>query len=187
MIYFSIFLFYTFISSSVLIYGIGINSIVEIGITKPKDFIYFVKTIITIILSSLFSWLIANYILIPIKLIEIYPLITFFVFIIINAFLESLVRITTGKNSVDFVVSFLIVLLSIGESYSILNTLIICFSCFISLLILIPFCLTFKNRVSNNSSKITESYYSYIFVFFAVLILILSVWDIIWINPGVQK
>lgn len=187
MIYLATFLYYTLISSSVLIYGIGINDVSEIGISKCKDLIFYIKTILCIFLTSLLSWLFTQYILVPLKVVELFPLIAFLIFTIINGFLESMVQITTGKKSVEFIVSYLIVILSIFETSNLLNTLIICFSCLISLLLLVPLCLTFKNTIIRNGNRIDENYYSLLFVFFSIILIVLTVWDIIWINPGVVK
>lgn len=187
MIYFSTFLYYTLISSSVLIYGIGINGLAEIGISKNRELIYYLKNIICILLSSLLSWLFSQYILIPLKLMELFPLFAFFIFVVINGFSESIVQITTGKKSVEYVVSYLIILLSVFETNSILNTIIICLSCFVSLILFVPFCLTFKNTITVNGKNLDENYYSLLFVFFSIILIVLTVWDILWINPGVIK
>jgi hypothetical protein len=55
------------------------------------------------------------------------------------------------------------------------------------MLIIIPFSLTFRRRICNNGRLLDEKYYSLYFFFLAILILILSVWDIAWLNPEVIK
>ena len=56
MIYFYTFLYYSLYSSVVLIYGIGLNKIAEIGIVKFKEPIYYVKCAISIISSAIKSY-----------------------------------------------------------------------------------------------------------------------------------
>lgn len=185
MIYINTFLYYTLFSSVVLIYGIGINRIAEVGVSKFFDFIYYVKSAFSIFFTSIASWFIVQYILIPLNLIEIYPLICLVVFITISSFLEALVRLTTGITSTEFVVSFLVVLLSITESTSIANTILICLSSFTALLLLIPLSLTFKKRVCSNGHFLDEKYYCLFFIFLAIIILAMSTPDFSWLNSEV--
>lgn len=185
MIYIQTLLYYTLFASSVLIYGVGINRIVEVGITKISSILYYVKAIITILSTSMLTWLISNFILLPLGLVELFPLIAFLIFILINTFIEALIRLTTGKSSTEFIVSFLIILLSVYESVTFLDTVIICVSCFMSLLLLFPLSITFKKRLCSNGQLLDERYYSFFFIFLTVIIIILSVWDIGWLNTGV--
>ena len=75
MIYLHTFLYYTFFSSVVLIYGIGLNKIAEIGIVKFKETIFYVKCAFTIISSSVIAWLMTYYLLVPLKITELFPLV----------------------------------------------------------------------------------------------------------------
>lgn len=187
MIYLYTFLYYALFSSVVLIYGIGLNKIAEIGIVKFKETIFYIKCAISIVSSALISWLITNYLLVPLKITELYPLVCFIVYASISMFLGSIIRLTTGRITSEFAVSYLVILLSIAESTSLLYTLFISLSSLLSMLIIIPFSLTFRRRVCSNGQLLDEKYYSLYFFFLSVLILILSVWDIVWLNPEVIK
>ena len=187
MIYFHTFLYYTLFSSVVLIYGIGLSKIAEIGIVKFKETIFYVKCAIAILSSATISWLITNYLLVPLKITELYPLVCFIVYASVSTFLGGIVRLTTDRTTSEFAVSYLVILLSIAESSSLLYTLFISLCSLLSMLIIIPFSLTFRRRVCSNGRLLDEKYYSLYFFFLAVLILILSVWDIVWLNPEVIK
>ena len=187
MIYFYTFLYYSLFSSVVLIYGIGLNKIAEIGIVKFKETIFYVKCAIAIISSSVISWLITYYILVPLKITELYPLVCFIVYAAISTFLGAIVRLTTGHKTTEFAISYLIIILSIAESSSLLFTLFISMCSLLSMLIIIPFSLTFRRRLCSNGRLLDEKYYSLYFLFLAVFILLLSVWDIVWLNPEVLK
>lgn len=187
MMFIDTFLYYTLFASAVVIYGIGINTVAEIGIYKMNQVTYFFKVIVSIFSSAVLTWIVTTTILTPLKLIELYPLVAFLIFICLNAFLEGLIRLTTGISSSEFIVSYLVVLLSISESTSIVNTIIICASCLIAFAILVPFCFTFKDRVKTDGYIIDEKYYSLFFIFLGLLILLMSAWDVLWITPGVIK
>lgn len=185
MIYIETLLYYTLFASSVLIYGVGINRIVEVGISKFSNILYYVKAIISILSTAMLTWLITHYILLPINLIEVFPLVAFLLFVCINTFIEALIRLTTGKATTEFVISYLIIILSVCESVTFLDTIIICVSCFIAILLLFPLSITFKKRLCSNGQLLDEKYYSFFFIYLAVIIIILSVWDIGWLNTGV--
>lgn len=187
MIYIYTFLYYSLFSSVVLIYGIGLNKIAEIGIVKFHETIYYVKCAIAIVSSSVISWLITYYLLVPLTITELYPLVCFIVYSTISTFLGAIVRLTTGRTTTEFAISYLVILLSIAESSSLLFTLFISLCSLLSMLIIIPFSLTFRRRVCSNGRLLDEKYYSLYFLFLSVLILLLSVWDIAWLNPEVIK
>ena len=185
MIYYYTLLYYAIFSSVVLIYGVGLNKIAEIGIVKFKDTIFYIKCAISIVSSSVISWLITHYLLVPLKITELYPLVCFIVYAAFSTFLGGIVRLTTGRATSEFAVSYLVILLSIAESSSLLFTLFISLCSLLSMLIIIPFSLTFRKRVTSNGRLLDDKYYSLYFLFLSVLIMILSVWDIIWLNSEV--
>lgn len=187
MIFIDTFLYYTVFSSVVLIYGIGVNRLTEIGTFEFNHITFYFKTLLSILSSIVLTWIITRFVLAPIGLIELYPLFALLIFICINSFIEALVRLTTGTSTTEFIVSFLIILLSLSESTSILDSFIICASCFASLLLLLPLIFSLKSRVFCNGKKQNERFYSYFFMFLALLIIIISVLDIAWLNPGVIK
>ncbi|MCR5188620.1 MAG: hypothetical protein K6C97_06755 [Treponema sp.] len=187
MIFVNTLLNYTLFSSILLFYGIGLNKTVEIGITKVSSLIFYVKSLITIFSTASITWLLTNYILTPINLIELFPLLCILLFICINIFVDSLIRLTSGITAPEYVVSLLIILISIFESTSFLNTTIICLSGLIAIIIMLPLGITFKKRICNNGRKLDERYYSLFFFFLAIIIIVISVFDTIWLQKGVIK
>lgn len=179
MIYLSTLLYYILFASVVLLYGIGTNKVVDLNTAKLTSFIYCGKIIISILVSSILSWFVTKGILVTLKLTELFPLICFLIYICINAFLEALIRLTTGKSATEFVFSYLVILLSVAESTNLLNTIIISISCIASFTLTIPFILAFKNR---NKDTTTEKYFCRLFLFIAILILVISFCDVTWFN-----
>lgn len=175
-------LYYVFFSSSLLLYGIGINRVTQIGFSVKTEVTFYVKLILSIFCSSVLSWLVTYYILLPLGIIELFPIFTFLIYICINAFFEALIRITTNKSCSEFVLSFSIVLISILESSSLLNSLLICLCCLCAIIVVVPLIIAFKNKVCPEIKVINEKYYALFFIFLAVLILIFSVADVSWIN-----
>ena len=178
----STFLYYTFFSSVILFCGIGTNKILDLNLNKLKSITYCVKVVISILFSSLLGWFITKGILVPLKIAELFPLVCFLVYICVDTFLEALIRLTTGKSAAEFIFSYLVIVLSISESFSVLNILIITISCLCSFIGIIPFIMAFRKRNSDTKSDII---YCRLFLYLALLLLIISVWDIAWINPEV--
>ncbi|MCR4901095.1 MAG: hypothetical protein K5907_09815 [Treponema sp.] len=177
-------LYYICFASVVLIYGIGTNNVIDLRMQKLNDITYAVKLFISILVSSMLSWFVTKGLLVPLKLTELFPLTSFLIFICINAFLEALVRLTTKRSSTEFVFSYLVIVISVFESTSFINTVAISVSCICSFLFIIPFILAFRR---NNGKQNTESYYCKLFLYIAILILVISVFDVMWLNPGVIK
>lgn len=184
MIYVSTFFYYVCFASSILIYGIGINKTAEIDFLKNKDLFYFIKVLLSILLSSIFAWLIASKILVPLNLAELYPFTSLLVYLVVSLILDLLVRYFTKKSTTEFILSYLTVLLSISESTSLLNTILICISTLIAILIFVPLVYSFRKRNLKNIEQ-PEVYMSRLFIFIAIIILVISSWDFMWINPEV--
>ena len=176
------FLYYSFFASVILFSGIGTNKILDINFDKLKSITYCSKIIISILLSSLVGWFITKGILIPLKSAELYPLVCFLVYICIDAFLEALIRLTRGKSAAEFIFSYLVIILSISEGFTVLNVLVIATSCLCCFIGITPFIMAFKKRNSDTKSDII---FCRLFLYLALLMLALSVWDIAWINPEV--
>ena len=180
--YFEAFLYYSFFATVILFTGIGTNKLLDSKFDKLKNITYCGKILLSILLSSLFGWLITKGILVPLKITELFPLVCFLIYICIDAFLEALVRLTTGKSSAEFIFSYLLIILSISESLSIVNTLIISTGSIIATLGMIPFIMAFRKRNADTKSDLI---FCRLLLYFALLILGLSSWDIAWINPEV--
>ena len=176
------FLYYVCFASVILIYGIGTNKVFDLNLSKIKSVTFCTKILLSILVSSILCWLITKSILVPLKMEELYPLVGFLVYICINAFLEALIRLTTGKSATEFVFSYLVIILSICESTSFVNTIIISLSCLSSFALTMPFIAAFKQR---NNDVSNEKYFCRLFLYIAILIFVISVWDIMWINPEV--
>lgn len=187
MIYLYTFLYYTLFSSIVLFYGIGLNQLSVIGEKQSSQIIFLLKAVLSIYSTAILTYLIVTFILVPLELVEIFPVSCLLIFIAFNSFAEGLVRLTTGTDTTEFVISFLIVLISIFQTSSILDTLLICLSCLCAIFILIPFIHVFRKRLITFSQGFVEKYLCIFFIFLAILLIIISVFDVSWLNGGMLK
>ena len=178
----STFLYYTFFSSIILFNGIGTNKIIDLKLEKLQSITYCSKIVISIMLSAAMGWFVTKGVLGPLKMTELFPLVCFLIYVCIDTFLEALVRLTTGKSAAEFIFSYLLIILSISEGFSALNVIVITASCLCSFIAILPFIMAFKKR---NSDTKTDIIFCRLFLYLALLILLLSIWDIAWINPEV--
>ena len=103
------FLYYSFFASVILFSGVGTNKILDLNLNKLKSVTYCLKIIISIMVSSILGWLITKGVLVPLKITELFPLVCFLIYICIDAFLEALIRLTTGKSAAEFIFSYLVI------------------------------------------------------------------------------
>ena len=120
--------YYTFFTSVVFVYGLGINRAMTISEHPRKLFNGALKMFISVSSSTAISYLVASEVLIPVRLSEVYPLVAVLVFATISIFIESVVRITTKKSTAEYTASILSVLLGVAEGTSVLEAVLI--SCF---------------------------------------------------------
>ncbi len=184
MILLNTFLYYVCFASAILVYGIGIDKTTQVTYLKNVKFAFLLKILLSILISSLISWLIIDKLLIPLDLNELYPVICLLVFIFIATLLEGIFRITTKASSTEFVFSYMVVLLTVSESVYFLDTFFISLSCLISILILLPVVYAFKVRIIAEEDNL-DKYLCRLFLFLGILLLIFTVWDIMWMNPEV--
>ena len=187
MLYLNTFLYYTVFASSILVYGIGLCKTHEIGILKLPDVLFFVKAIASIYFTAILSWLVSSKILVPLQITDIYPLIIFLILVSISSFIECMVRLTTNNTATEFIISYLVVFLSISESTSCLQTVVICSGIICSIGIVFPFIISLIHRLCSNGYKLNEKFYSIVFIFLGIILLCFSVFDISWLNGGVLK
>ena len=181
------FLYYALYTSAVLVYGIGINK-ATVLCEKPRNVIlYLIKMIITVVTSSVLSYLATVYLLVPVHCTEIFPFACVLIFSVISVFVEALVRITAKTSAAEFAVSMLCVILAVNESSSLVTCLIISFSCVLSFFIFIPFLYAIQKRIEIARPATDFRNTSLIIISIALIMITLIVWNVSWLNPGVMQ
>jgi Na+-translocating ferredoxin:NAD+ oxidoreductase RnfA subunit len=180
--------FYFFLyCSAVLIYGIGLNRVAVLSRSMDKTlFFQIIKCTIVIFCSTVLTFVIIRELLIPAKLVELYPLIALLIFMSVSVFVEILMRITTGFITSEFAVSYLVILLTLNESINIIDSIIITAGCMLSFIIILPVLFSLRRRIEitrHRNDKIKKK--SLIMLTMAIIVICLSVWNVSWFNQGV--
>lgn len=181
------FFYYTLFSSAVLLYGVGLNRS-----TLISDFRSIIATLFkvfaSIFFTSILSWLFVSHILMPLKLIELYPFVVLLIYLIISVFLETIVRITAKVVTSEFSVSYLIALLALNESTNLVDVMVISASCLFSFILLIPIIKVINKRiVLVGDMAVHGNYRSLLLISVAIIVVALACGNVSWLNPGVLK
>jgi Na+-translocating ferredoxin:NAD+ oxidoreductase RnfA subunit len=179
--------YYLFPASAIFLYGIGLNRVIVMSGNLSGLGLSGIKSIFAVTGSVVLSYLFIEGVLVQVQLVELYPLVCVLIFIIISVFCEVIVRIATNKSTAEFTISLLSILLSVNESNSLADAVVISITCMVSFYLLSILAYTIRRRVelSNPTSDFKSS--SLLFLSLAVIMVALASWNISWLNPGVCK
>ncbi len=181
------FFYYLFYSSAILIYGIGINRATILCENPDNMVLKFLKMLISVCGTSVITYVLVTKILIKCNLAELFPFVAIVLFCCISVFLEAIIRLTAKKNTSDFAVSFLIILLTVNESSSLLQCFIICIFCVVAFFGIIPFLFAIRKRIEISYPSRYFKNSSLIFISLGVLMIILAAYGASWLNPEVFR
>lgn len=180
-------LYYMVYTSSVLIYGIGINRAVIYCDKMEHLLLKSFKLILTVETTSVLSYLVMTKLLLPANVTEMYPFIAVLIYVAIAVFIEAIIRITARTSTAEFGISFMYVLLALNESISLsecaINACI--FTATFFLLIPVLHAISKRIQISRHTKEFENS--SLLFISLAIIMITLLVWNVTWLNPGVFK
>lgn len=181
------FLYFLFPSSAVLYYGIGTNQVIMSCDELPSQTMRVLKAIFTVLVTTTLTMIFNNAVLSPVGLIDLYPLFALLIFISVSISSEIVIRISTKDSASEFTISFLTVLLSVQECFRVSEGIFVSLSCILSFYSICFIIYIIKRRVmmANTPECMTNS--SLIFLAMSFLMIILTLVNVSWLNPGVLK
>ncbi len=180
-------LYYIIYSSTVLIYGIGIERTAVLCRKKNNLFLIFIKMMISVISTAVISFWFINGILSEAGLYELYPLFVLLLFFAISIFTEAIIRITAKISACEFGISVVFTFLGITEATTISECILISASSIITFFLGIFFLYAVNRRMELNEKKQEYEKLGYILVSLAVVMVIFLFWNVSWINTGAAK
>ena len=174
-----------YLITSVCIYGIGFNRAVVLSDGKKGLFLSFVKSLLSAVATVCLTFLITQYLLIPIGMQEIYPMVCILIFCFISVFFEGIIRLTSKEGTAEFFVSFMSSLLVINESISLPEAVLFVICCITSFYLLIPILFAVRKR-NDSAEPVPVLRNSLVFFSFAAIILFLLVFDVSWLG-GINR
>ena len=174
--------YYIFFSSTLLVYGIGMDSITVIGDNPRHILLDFIKMLFIVTATSCLTYLTSSNFLFKINLMELYPFIATLFFIVISGMIESVVRITARSTSAEYSVPLLSIIIAVNESHSVAECVLNSCFCVIAYFICVPIVYSFKNSIERTFPSHDFHNLGLIIASIAILILVLYVGDVSWIR-----
>lgn len=176
------FLFYIFFASAVLIYGGGMISVTEKSLSKESLAINIIEALSCVSATIALTFLIAHFLLSPLGIADLYPLVALLIFVAVGVFFEMIVQVTARKSGADFAFPYLVILLSLSEGSDIVGCLITGVAAFTSYYALVPIlrALNERNAMIKNNDAFKQRLRSIMCM--VVLIFALYSLNISWLN-----
>lgn len=181
------FFYYALYTSALFIYGIGINRAVLVSKKPQHIFIDCVKMLCTVSAASVLTYLIVDKLLVKSNLTELYPFVAVLIFATISVFIEAVVRISARISMAEYTVSLLCILIGVNESVSLGECVLNSCFCVCAYFISIPLLYAVRKRIELSRPTNSFQNLSLLFISIAVLMVLLLVWNVSWLNPGVLK
>lgn len=184
---FETFFLYIIISSTTLVYGIGLKKLFCFT-DKPQHLIvHFLKSLFCIVTSISLTWLITNYLLAPFDMSIVYPFFAVLFSVSFGLLFQRYIFSSLKIDTAEFMLTFLSIILAVGEGSSYVYTLLIGISSCLSYYILIPFLFAIYQRIQNLRPNHELTTIALIFISLAFIIFALYSWNVSWLNIGVYQ
>lgn len=174
--------YYIFCSSGILIYGIGLKKLIITSKTWKSHWMNYLESSIVCALSSIGSWLVAVYILSPVKLIELTPISCIIIHLLISLIISFIFSKCERISLLDISISFPCVLLAVTESVTILQCLCIVLSCCSAYYLMIPIIFAIRERIKTSHPLNEFKTGALIFISIAIIMCAFFATNISWLN-----
>lgn len=168
----SLFLYYILFSSTILVYGVGVSKCIVLCDNLSALRLNFIKILLTLVITSISAYAICARFLVPLNLGDLYPLVAAVVLLVAAIFFETMIRITTNDTTSDFGFTYLVVLLALNESQSMLEAIFITLASLISFILLLL--VTHVIKCSFYATKSKVALRPLIMVVLAILLVVIS-------------
>ena len=177
-------LYYAFYASAVLFYGIGLERTAALSVAFDKSvFRPALQCGVSALAATFLTELIAVHLLSPLGVSELYPLAALLVFAALLSGIGFLIKTPSVIQKGECAVSYLIVLLSLSESASPVDALIIAASCIFAFVLVLPVLSSLRYRIDIARSKNDGlNRYVLVMILFAILVIACAVWNVSWLS-----
>ncbi|MDY2843885.1 MAG: hypothetical protein SOT81_07890 [Treponema sp.] len=175
-------LYYIATSSAVLFYGIGINRTISIKDNFSDSLISCFKALMTGASTTALTYLISMWLLVPVHLAEIYPILAVVLFLIFTTLSEIFIGIGLDNTPTEFTIPLLSVFLGINEGLSIGLAVIITCTCIVSFYLLVIIFHSVKERISFYTTDSGLKTYAVLLICLAAAIIAISGCNNTWLS-----
>lgn len=177
-------LYYTFYASAVLFYGIGLERTAALSVAFDKSvFRPAFQCGLSALAATFLTELVAVNMLSPLGVLELYPLVALLVFAAILSGIGLFMRTPSVMRTGECAASYLIVLLSLSESASSVDAVVIAASCMLSFVFVLPVLSSLRYRIDIARAKNDGlNRHVLVMILFAILIIACAVWNVSWLT-----
>ena len=177
-------LYYAFYASSVLFYGIGLERTAVLSVAFDKSvFRPALQCGVSALAATVLTELIAVNLLSSLGVSELYPLVALLVFTAVLSGIGFFMKTPSVMQTGECAASYLIVLLSLSESASPVDAVVIAASCMLSFVFVLPVLSSLRYRIDIARAK-NDGLNRYVLVMIALAILVIAcaVWNVSWLT-----
>lgn len=174
--------YYLFSASAVLFYGIGINKSISHSDTFSSTFLTCIKSLGSASSATAVTYLLVNWLLVPVQLSDLFPFIATLVFILFTVLTEIFVGVGIRQSPIDFSIPLLSVFLGISEGISLGLSVVIACTSILSFycMVLIFHCV--RERVSFYTADRGLKTYCVLLLCLALIMISITGFNVSWFN-----
>lgn len=175
-------IYYIFSSSLIFYYGIGINRLLTLKKDYKTYFLSLLKTLCLTLLTTFLTFCLNVFVLKSLSLDVLLPLFMGLIFILLSYLFNLLIKIGPFDLGEDYVLPFMITLLSLTEGFSFATALIISATSTVSFYLLMLFIFALKRRFALYQKESELKSFNVLLFSIAVLLIIFYSSDASWLN-----
>ena len=179
--------FYIFSGSIILNYGVGLKQVLTLT-KNPKCFFKdFLKTLFIAFFTASLTYVLNELIFVRLGIIELYPFFMTVFFVAVSFGVHSLVKTKGFDLTENYIVPFMIVLMSLTEGFSFVSTVLICVSGVISFYIFILLAFALRNRLKIYRKDEGERPFFMFLISMAVIFIAVYGFNASWFTLGLNS
>ena len=179
--------FYLFSGSIILNYGVGLKQVLTFK-KNPKCFFKdFFKTLFIAVFTTCLTYVLNELIFVRLGIIELYPFFMTVFFVAFSFGLHTLVKTKGFDLTENYIVPFMIVLMSLTEGFSFVSTILICLSGVFSFYIFILLAFSLRNRFKIYGKDAGERPFFMLLISMAVIFFAVYGFNASWLTLGLNS
>ena len=179
---FSTIVYYLLSASAVLFYGIGINKSISHSASLASSVLTCFKSLFSAGSATAVSWLLVNWLLVPVQLVELFPLVSALIFIFFSTLIEIFIGIGIRQSPIDCSIPLLSVFLGINEGIGIASAVVISCVSIISFYCMVIIFDCVRQRISFYTVEKGLKIYCILLLCLAVVIIAICGFNVSWMN-----
>lgn len=177
--------YYIFFGSVILYYGIGVNRLLAYQSDSKGVLISFAKVLLAVLLNVSVDYVFVKYALVPLKMTVLYPVFAIALFSVTIVFVRRLFDSGVFEISQEFLVPFLVIILSLSECTGFLSAVVIASSCVFAFYVFLYLVSSLKLRFHSYDREEGLKPFSLILISLSVVFIAFYAWNCSWLTIGI--